>query len=109
MAYSLEESLEKVGVIIDTYESGVWKDEEGLIIILRDLSIHNYHLSKHNIEAYQRFNSIVFNRGSKSVASAKVEADEKVPELRMLRKIMDAVNQVIWSIRSEISIIKKEN
>tara|TARA_R100000951_G_scaffold110853_1_gene109188 strand:- start:2155 stop:2484 length:330 start_codon:yes stop_codon:yes gene_type:complete len=108
MAYSLEESLEQISIIIDTYESGVWKDQEGLRIIQRDLAIHNYHLTKYNIEAYQKFNTVLFNRGSKSVAAAKVEADEEVPELRMLRKIMGSVDQVLWSIRSEISIIKKE-
>lgn len=105
----MDKTLLRISDLIDTYESGKYVNLERLIEAQRELSISNYHLSKFNIEAYQKYNSVIFNRGPKSVAAAKVEADEKVPELRMLRKIMDAVDQVLWSIRSEISIIKKES
>lgn len=104
----MQETLDNIAEIIDRYESGEWQSLERLKDMLRHLTVYNYHLTKFNVEAYVKFNSIIFNRGNKSVAAAKVEADEQVPELRMLRKIMDAVDQVIWSIRSEISIIKKE-
>ena len=85
----MDKTLSRITSLIDTYESGEYVNLERLTEAQRELSISN--------------------RGTKSVAAAKVEADEKVPELRMLRKIMDAVNQVLWSVRSEISIIKKES
>lgn len=105
----MDKSLEAIAKIIQDYEEGHYISLDGLRIILRELSVHNYHLSRYNVEYYQKYNAIIFNRGADSVASAKVKADEEVPELRMLRKIMDAIAQVIWSVRSEISIIKNEN
>jgi len=105
----MNETLDRIADIIDRYESLEWHSLERLQEISRELVIYNYHLSKFNIEAGVKHNAIMFNRNGKSVASAKVEADEVVPELRHSRKIMEAVDQVIWSIRSEISIIKKES
>lgn len=103
----LEEVLGRVDNVIEVYESGQWQSIDNLREILRDITTANYHLSKHSIEAYQKHNAFMFNFEGTS-ARAKVAADENVPELRMVRKIMEAVDHVIWSIRSEISIIKNE-
>ena len=104
----MEEVLEKISALIDTYEGGEWHSKDSLRQMLRELSSCNYHLSKHNIEAYQEHNKIQFKH-SGSVASGKIIADEKVPELRMMRKIMEAIDHVMWSMRSELSIIKNES
>jgi hypothetical protein len=41
--------------------------------------------------------------------SGEILAEEQVSELRMIRKIMESIDNVLWSVRSEISIIKNEN
>lgn len=103
----MEKPLKKINDIIETYESGAWETSENLRIMLRELSTNYYYLTKYNIEAYRKYNNIQYNY-SGSVASSKIKADEEVPELRMLRKIMEATHNVMWSIKSELSIIKSE-
>lgn len=104
----MQETLQKIDKIVEVYESGEWQSIEKLTRLLRGLTTANYRLSKYNIEYHAMYNSIMFKH-SGSVASGKIKADEEIPELRMLRKIMEATDNVIWSIRSEISIVKKEN
>lgn len=104
----MNEILIKINDIINSYESGEWKSSEKLRIMQRELTSLNYHLTKYNIQYFREYNSIQFNHKG-SVSSGKILAEEKVPELRMIRKIMEAIDNVIWSMRSEISIIKKEN
>lgn len=104
----METILQKITDLVDTYESGVWQSSENLRIMLRELSTNYYHLTKFNIEAHQEYNKVLFEH-SGSVASGKILAEEQVPQLRMLRKIMEATDNVIWSMRSELSIIKNES
>ena len=104
----MQEILQKITNLIETYESGVWVSAENLRIMLRELTANNYYLTKHNIEYFQKYNAIQYKHKG-SVSSGKVLAEEQVPELRMIRKIMEATDNVIWSMRSELSIIKNEN
>ena len=90
------------------YESGGWVSSENLRAMLRELSSNYYHLSRFNIEYFQKYNAVQYKHKG-SVSSGKILAEEQVPELRLLRKIMEATDNVIWSIRSEISILKKES
>ena len=103
----MEEILKKIHNTIGEYESGAFVTEEKLRELSRDLSSSMYHLTKYNIEAYNKWNSLVFN-SDKSVAAAKVEADYKCPELRLTRKILEAARNVAISINSELKIIKDE-
>jgi len=104
----MEEILQKITNLIETYESGVWVSAENLRVMLRELTANNYYLTKYNIEYFQKYNAIQYKHKG-SVSSGKVLAEEQVPELRMIRKIMEATDNVIWSMRSELSIIKNEN
>lgn len=104
----MEETLKKIDDIIDTYESGTWVSLENLRIMQRELSANFYHLTKFNITAAQDYNAVQYKHKG-SVAAGKILAEEQVSELRMLRKTMEAINHVLWSMRSEISIIKNEN
>ncbi len=47
--------------------------------------------------------------GSNQSEGYLASSEQEVPELRMIRKIMEATDNVIWSMRSELSIIKNEN
>jgi len=104
----MNEILENITLIIEAYEGGEWQSVENLRIMQRKLTSYNYYLTKHNIEYFQKYNAIQYNHKG-SVSSGKILAEEQVPELRMIRKIMESVDNVMWSMRSEISIIKKEN
>ena len=104
----MEESLSVIAEVIEKYQTSGAISADNLIVMLRRLTIHNYKLAEYNIDYYNQYNSILFNHNG-SVASGKVIADNKVPELRQTRKIMDAIENVMWSMRSELSIIKSEN
>lgn len=105
----MEETLQKINDIIESYESGAWVSVDNLRVMMRELSACHYHLTKINVEAHQNWNAIIHNRETKeSVASATVKADNEFPELRMTRKILESIDNVIWSMRSELSIIKKD-
>ena len=103
----MDKILTKITNIIETYESGTWVSAENLRVMLRELSTNNYHLTKHNIEAYQKWNAIVY-KCKKSVSHGKTLGDEQVPELRMTRKILEASKQVVLAMQQELSIIKNE-
>jgi len=104
----MDKVLEETSLIITMYESGAWVSSENLRAMLRELSSNYYHLTRFNIEYFQKYNAVQYKHKG-SVSSGKILAEEQVPELRLLRKIMEATDNVIWSIRSEISILKKEN
>ena len=103
----MEEILNKITAIIETYESGVWVSADNLRVMLRELTANNYYLTKYNIEYFQKYNAIQYKHKG-SVASGKILAEEQIPELRIIRKIMEATENVMWSMKSELSIIKNE-
>ena len=104
----MEKLLENIDSIIERYEGGEWQSVDNLRVMLRELSSYNYQLTKHNIEYYRLYNQVKYKHKG-SVSSGVILAEEQVPELRMIRKIMEAIDNVIWSMRSEISIIKRES
>ena len=77
--------------------------------ILRGLTTNLYFLEKHRIDAYESWQSVYFQSKGTSGAAKEREADFKVPELYKLRRIMEGGYKVVDSIRSTISIYKKEN
>ncbi len=104
----MNDLLEDITSIIITYESGEWKSCDNLRQMLRQLSAKYYHLTKFNIDYFQQYNAVQYKHKG-SVSAGKILAEEQVPELRMIRKLMESMDHVIWSMRSEVSIIKKES
>ena len=104
----MEEILNKISDIIETYESGAWQSKENLRVLLRELTANIYFLTKYNIEYHEKHNAVQYKHKG-SVASGLILANEQFPELRMLRKIMESANNVCRSITMEISILNKEN
>jgi hypothetical protein len=101
------ETLDKIRKVIIAYESGKYISQENLIKMQRRLNTSMYHLTIFNVEAFQKWNSIVY-KSEKSNAAAKVEADEKIPELRMTRKILETCRGVSIAINSELQIMKND-
>lgn len=103
----MNEILDKIDSTIILYEQGTWVSSDNLRKLLRELSANYYHLTKLNIEYAQDWNMVVYNfKGSD--ASGQRFAELKVPELRMTRKILQATDKVLNSMRSEIGIIRAE-
>ena len=100
--------LDNITDCIDNYESGTFLTKEKLLALNRRLSSNIYYLTKYNIEAFQKFNSIIYNNNKDSNAKATVKAHQEVPELRQTRKILEACKNVSISINNELSIIKNE-
>ena len=103
----MTEILDNVSEIIESYENGTWHSCENLRVLLRKLSVNYYRLTKFNIEAHEAHNAVQYKHKG-SVSSGLILANEQVPELRMTRKILESTQHVIWSMRSEISILKNE-
>jgi len=104
----MEDILETITKIINHYEGGEWSSSDNLRIMLRKLSSNYYYLTKYNIEFHEQHNAVQYKHKG-SVSGGLILANEQIPELRMLRKIMDSTQHVIWSMRSELSIIKSES
>jgi len=77
--------------------------------ILRGLTTNLYFLEKYRIEAYETWQSVYFQSKGTSGAAKEREADFKVPELYKIRRITEGGYKVVDSIRSTISIYKKES
>ena len=105
----MQEVLNKTSELIARYRSGEWLSVDKLRELLRELSICHYELTSINISSYEDWTAIIYNRDkSVSVASAKVKADFECPELRMSRKLLETLKNVIMSVQQELSIIKKD-
>lgn len=103
----MEEILNQISMVIESYESGEWKSQEQLRIMLRKLTSNIYYLTKFNIEYHEMHNAIQYKHKG-SVSGGLILANKQCPELRMLRKIMESANNVSRSMTMELSIIKKE-
>ena len=99
--------MTKINSLIDKYESGAFVSKDELVGMQRELACEMYHLTTLNVEAFGRWNSIVYKyKGSN--AGAKVYADLKVPELRDSRKILEACKGVAIAINSELKHIEND-
>ena len=103
----MNEILNKISDIIETYESGSWQSVDNLRVLLRELSANYYYLTKFNIEFAQEHNKAIYKFKGTDAAGNRF-AELTVPELRITRKILSAADRVLNSIRSEISTINKE-
>jgi len=103
----MNEILNKISDIITRYESGEWETTDSLREMLRELTSNIYFLSKFNIEYHEKHNAVQYKHKG-SVSSGLILANEQVRELRMIRKITEAANNVKSSMIMELSIIRNE-
>jgi hypothetical protein len=93
---------------VDAYGKLKWNEGEKISEYLKDLTVILCHLEHHRKEAHEKWNSLVFEFDG-SVSRAEINANEQVPELYQLRRIMNAGYRVVDAMRSNISFIKKES
>ena len=106
---TLEDVLKEINEQVDKYHTLQLKAIIDQSEILRSLTSSLFWLEKYRVDAHEKWNSVYFQSQGKSGAAKDREADLKVPELYMIRRIMTGGYKVVDSIRSTISIHKKEN
>lgn len=94
---------------IDKYENLPLDDVIQLSEILRDLDVNLSRMVHIRDEYYQKFQSVYFNSTAKTEAGKGREAEQKVPELDLCRKILRHYSDVQGSIRTQISLRKKQD
>jgi hypothetical protein len=93
--------LDKISDIIETYESGAFKD---LHVMHRELTCNMYYLSKEQVEYNVKWNQEYYNHKSNVNAVKVRHADKEVPELYMCRKIMETAKGVSIAMGYEIKM-----
>ena len=101
--------LTEIDTLIDAYHTmklTLVKDQSE---ILRGLTTNLYFLEAHRIDAFETWQYRFHDSKAGSAAAKQRDADYKVPELYRIRRIMEGGYLVVDSIRSTISIYKKES
>ena len=97
----MDKILDKISSIIETYESGAFKD---LHVMHRELTCNMYYLSQEQVKAHQKWNQQYYLSKETSNAAKERECDKLVPELYMCRKIMETAKGVSIAMGYEIKM-----
>jgi len=98
---NVDKILEKISSIIETYESGSFKD---LHVMHRELTANMFYLSQEQVKAHQEWNATYYNSKEKTNAAKERECDKLVPELYLCRKIMETAKGVSIAMGYEIKL-----
>lgn len=97
----MEDILNKITSIIETYESGAFKD---LHVMHRELTCNMYYLSQEQVKAHQNWNKQYYLSKESTNAAKERECDKLVPELYLCRKIMETAKGVSIAMSIEVKI-----
>lgn len=106
----LEKALEHVTKNVAKYRATGVDDGEALVGILQQLTATLFYLEKERASYHDEFQNAI-NIGvldGNSVSRAENEAHVKIPEMYMLRHIMNAGYEVVGALRTQISWLKSE-
>ena len=96
-----DQVLQKITDIVETYESGSYRDLE---VMHRELTCNMYFLSRWQVEFNVDWNKEHYNSKEPSDAAKKRIADRLVPELYHCRKIMETAKGVSIAMGYEIKM-----
>lgn len=105
---TLQETLEELTKSIHEYRETPFDQVHQIAEIMKDVAILLYDLTRHKVKYKGDWNKVCFENRELSVAAAEREANNKVPELDMIRQVMRAGNNTLDTIRSHVSLLKKE-
>jgi len=103
-----EDWLTSFSTRVEKYGKLKWNEGGEISELMKDLTVILCHLEQERKEAHEKWNHLVFTFEG-SVSRAEISANEEVPELYQLRRIMQAGYRVVDAMRSNISYIKKES
>lgn len=90
--------LETIRQIIERYQSGEYIDEGTLKDLHRQLSTNLYYLNEFRIDFKNQWDKEYLSSQEKTHAGKEREADRRVPELYMCRKLCMAGQDVLISM-----------
>ena len=97
----MDKILEKISKIIETYESGHFKD---LHVMHRELTCNMYYLSKEQVQFNVLWNKEYYNHPSTVNAVKERHANKTIPELYLCRKILETAKGVSIAMTYEIKL-----
>ena len=100
--------MEAINEIIEEYESGAYVTQHALSEAHRKLVSNMYYLTKFQVEFQRDWQKNYYLSAETSNAAKERMADDKVPELYMCRKILEAAKGVSISMGYELGIMKNE-
>lgn len=103
----LEKLLDQYRGLVNDYYACEYTEVETIVQLMKSLSCVLASMETLRTEAYKKHNAILF-KYTGPVSRGQIEADDRVPELYMLRRIMNAGYRVVDAMRSNISFVKME-
>lgn len=107
----MEVILNKISNVINWYEDANIKHLEELNKALKVITSNMYLLELERAKYHEKHQDIMYeltNNQDKPVSKAEIVANKNVPELYLLRRVMNAAYRCSDSIRTNISYMKKE-
>mgnify|MGYP003526189747 CR=1 FL=1 len=110
MAKEFEKAIDLIAKETKTYREANIMDGETLNKCLQQISATLAYLETIRADYHRQWQDIVYKQvlSGQSVARAENEAHVKVPEMYLLRRVMDGSYEVLNAIRSNISWLKTE-
>jgi len=105
----LEEVLQNLNRAVLSYQNVPLIDTHQLSEILREVGCNLSYLVQLRNEYYSKFQSTYFNSQAKTEAAKNREAEYKVPELDLIRKVLRHYGALQQDIRTQISLHKKQD
>lgn len=105
----LNEITDNLIAAVDRYEKLPLDDVMELSEILRTFDVNLSYLVIVRDEFYKKFQSVYFNSKATSSAAKTKEAEMLVSELDFIRKVLKHYGDTQTSIRSQISLRKKQD
>ena len=99
----MDKILDKISETITAFKSDEYISDERLMIMHRGLSYCHYKLTEVNVKAGEDYAKIMYEFEG-TAAKARIEAEHKIPELRITRKLLDTVKQNLIHIGRELKI-----
>lgn len=97
----MDKILSKITDIVETYESGSFKD---LHVMHRELTCNIFYLSNEQVKARSEWLNAYYNSKETSNAAKERDADKRVPQLYLCRKILETAKGVSISIGYELKL-----
>lgn len=108
---NFEQELENLSMYIQAYEDTSLNDGESLNELLKRINTTLFYLENERSVFKKQYESKVYDLTTDkkmTVARAINFAEVEVPELYMLRRIMDSAYRISDAIRTNISFLKSE-
>lgn len=108
---NFEQELENLVMYIQAYEDTSLNDGESLNELLQKINVTLFYLEKERSNFKKIFEKRVFELTTDkkmTVARALNFAEVEVPELYLIRRIMDSAYRISDAIRTNISFLKSE-